>query len=269
MLDVNQKKNIITVICSLEVLRGTRMPPKPKAAELSTLSAPIKKRSVVHYVIDKLKEAMILKELKRGDYLPSESELTRQLGVGKTSVREALKQLAAMGIVEIRQGHGTFIPLDPVADAINPLIFQMILEQATNEDLMELRMMFEPAYALIAMQKAGPKQISSLQESVEQFERKIRAGIHTAEDDLAFHEQMLECTGNPYIVRIGTTIHQLFKTSVSRSMRSIPETALHDHKAILAAFLSRDQEKLIAAIRNSHEGWARSLRVSDGDIAGH
>lgn len=243
------------------------MPPKPKSPELSTLSAPIKKRSVVHFVIDKLKEAMILKELKPGDYLPSESEMTRQLGVGKTSVREALKQLEAMGIVEIRQGHGTFIPQKPAADAITPLIFQMILEQATNEDLLELRMMFEPAYALIAMKKARPEQIRALEESVVQFERKIRAGIHTAEDDLAFHERMLECTGNPYIVRIGTTIHQLFKTSVSRSMRSIPDTALRDHKAILSAFLSRDAERLVSAIGNSHKGWAYSLQVAEGNPA--
>lgn len=243
------------------------MPPKQKSPELSTLASPIKKRSVVHVVIDKLKEAMILKELKPGDYLPSESELTRQLGVGKTSVREALKQLEAMGIVEIRQGHGTFIPQKPAADAINPLIFQMILEQATNEDLLELRMMFEPAYALIAMDKARPDQIRALEESVDQFERKIRAGIHTAEDDLAFHERMLECTGNPYIVRIGTTIHQLFKTSVSRSMRAIPDTALRDHKAILAAFLSRNPTKLVEAIRKSHQGWAYSLQGEKGDPA--
>jgi GntR family transcriptional repressor for pyruvate dehydrogenase complex len=232
---------------------------KPKSSILSSLGHPIKKRSVVHFVIDKLKEAMILKELKPGDYLPSESELTKHLGVGKTSVREALKQLEAMGIVEIRQGHGTFIPAKPPADAINPLIFQLILEQATNNDLMELRRMFEPAYALIAMEKAGEEEMRLLEESVEDFGRKIEAGIHTADDDLLFHQRMLECTKNPYIVRIGYTIHQLFKTSVSRSMRSIPETALNDHRAILEAFKLKDSKSLLAAIRKSHEGWRTSL----------
>jgi GntR family transcriptional repressor for pyruvate dehydrogenase complex len=119
--------------------------------------------------------------------------------------------------------------------------------------------MFEPAYALIAMEKAGKEEIRLLEESVEDFGRKIAAGIHTADDDLLFHQRMLECTKNPYIIRIGYTIHQLFKTSVSRSMRSIPETALNDHRAILDAFKSKDSQVLLASIRKSHEGWRTSL----------
>lgn len=230
-----------------------------KEQTISSLENPLKKRSVVHLVIDRLKDAMINKELKPGDYLPSETELTRRLGVGKTSVREAIKMLEAMGVVEIRQGHGTFIPRNPAADSISPLTFQLILEQATNEHLIELRSIFEPAYSLIAMQKSTPDDTAAVREAVEQFEKKIKSGTQTAEDDLLFHERMLECTHNPFIIRVGNTIHQLFRSSVAKSMRRIPEIALKDHKAIFEAFAAKDAKKLQKAVLDSFAGWETSL----------
>jgi GntR family transcriptional repressor for pyruvate dehydrogenase complex len=72
---------------------------------------------------------------------------------------------------------------------------------------------------------------------------------------------MLECTHNPFIVRVGNTIHQLFRASVSKSMRNIPQTALKDHKAIFAAFAAKDPEKLRKAVLNSFKGWETSLET--------
>lgn len=202
---------------------------------------------------------MLNRELSRGDYLPSETELTRSLGVGKTSVREAIKMLEAMGIVEVRQGHGTIIREQASNESLGPLVFQLILEQATNEDLLELRRLFEPAYTLLAMQKATDADIARLRAQVAEFASRIAAGTQTSDDDLAFHCAVLECTRNPFIIQIGTTIHQLFKSSISRSMRTIADVALRDHMAILEAFAARDAQALQAAVFRSFEGWRRSL----------
>jgi GntR family transcriptional regulator, transcriptional repressor for pyruvate dehydrogenase complex len=223
------------------------------------LSRPLEKGSVVRLVLERIKEAMLSKELRRGDYLPSETELTRSLGVGKTSVREAIKMLEAMGIVEVRQGHGTIIREQASDESLGPLVFQLILEQATNENLLELRRLFEPAYTLLAMEKATDEDVLRLQAQVAGFEQRIGAGTQTSDDDLAFHRIVLECTRNPFVIQIGTTIHQLFKSSISRSMRTIADVALRDHKAILAAFAARDPEALRAAVFRSFEGWKRSL----------
>lgn len=235
------------------------MKPRSLRSTSQTLQKPLKKKSVVHLVIERIKEAMLAKELKPGDYLPSETELTRSLGVGKTSVREAIKMLEAMGIVEIRQGHGTYIPKNPAPDSISPLTFQLILEQATNEHLIELRSIFEPAYTLLAAKKATPEDIQHVKEALDLFEQKIKAGTQTAEDDLLFHERILECTHNPFIIRIGNTIHQLFRASVSLSMQKIPHVALSDHQAIFEAFSAKDPDRLLKAIENSFKGWESSL----------
>jgi len=208
-------------------------------------------------------EAMINRELRPGDFLPSETELTRRLGVGKTSVREAIKMLEAMGVVEIRQGHGTYIPLQQDAESISPLTFQLILEQATNEQLVELRQIFEPAYSLVAMRKATDQDIAKIEQALLEFERKIAEGTQTADDDLLFHLRILESTHNPFVVRIGNTIHQLFKASVGKSMKKIPDTALRDHKAIFKAFVARDARALQAAIFESFKGWELSLEINE------
>lgn len=227
---------------------------------IGALSRPVEKGSVVKLVLDRIKEAMLNHELRKGDYLPSETELTRSLGVGKTSVREAVKMLEAMGIVEVRQGHGTIIREHPSEDSIGPLVFQLILQQATNDDLLELRSVFEPAYSLLAMEKASDQDVARLEEVLRVFESKIDSGEQTEDDDLEFHRLVLECTGNPFIVQIGTTMHQLFRSSIRRNMTRIPDVALKDHRAILTAFKARDPEALRKAVLESFEGWKVGLR---------
>lgn len=226
---------------------------------ISSLSTPLDKSSVVRLVIDRIKEALIKREIKPGEYLPSEEELSRNLGVGKSSIREAIKMLQAMGVTEIRRGQGTRIREEPGEDLFDPLIFQLILENADISDLIDLRMMFEPAYTLMAMQRASEEDIQRIEASINNFELKINNDEQTADDDIKFHEEILAATHNPFVIRIGDTILQLFKASIMRSMREIPETALEDHRLIFKHFVDRDPVALQEAIIKSFDGWQQSL----------
>jgi GntR family transcriptional repressor for pyruvate dehydrogenase complex len=209
--------------------------------------------------MERIKEALLRKELRPGDFLPSEAELTKSLGVSKSSVREAVKMLQAMGVVEVHRGQGTIICKNPGNDYINPLIFQLILESGYPEDLVELRRMFEPAYSVMAMERATPEDIERIRAVLDRFEEAIRKGTQVAEDDIAFHMAILQTTRNPLVIRIGETIFQLFKPSISLSMRTIPEIALRDHRRIFKAFLKKDETELRHAILKSYEGWKKSL----------
>src|SRR4030042_755321 len=71
-----------------------------------SLGVPVGQDSVVSRAIARIKDALLRKDLRPGDYLPSETELTKTLGIGKSSVREAVKMLQAMGVVEVRRGQG-------------------------------------------------------------------------------------------------------------------------------------------------------------------
>ena len=223
------------------------------------LATPLKKGSVVSLVMERIKEAIFNKELKSGDYLPSEAELTKSLGVSKSSVREAVKMLQALGVAEVRRGQGTIIRDRASEDYISPMIFQLMLDNGYPEDLVELRLMFEPAFSVMAMERATEEDIGKIRKRLEEFEASIRSGTQVAEDDIAFHLAILHATKNPLVIKIGETIFQLFKSSISVSMKNIPQIALKDHKRIFEAFCGRDEAKLRKAILKGYEGWKRSL----------
>jgi biotin operon repressor len=149
--------------------------------------APGARISVVGYVLDCIKAAIVRRELKPGDMLPSETELSARLGVGKTSIREAVKMLQAVGAVDIRQGHGTVIRTEPGPDMLSPLVFQLLLKEGTSAELLEFRKLLEPNCTLLAQRKATDADIDDLEQMVVRLEERIANGLQTVEDDLAFH----------------------------------------------------------------------------------
>jgi len=200
-------------------------------------------------------------ELKPGDLLPSEAELTASLGVGKTSIREAVKMLQAVGAVDIRQGYGTVICTEPGPDMLTPLVFQLLLKDGTPAELLEFRQLLEPSCTLLAMRRATKEDIAKLEQTVVRLEKNIASGQQTVEDDLDFHRVILEVTRNPYMVIIGNTVLELFRSSIQRSIKEIPAVAARDHRAIFDAFKSGDADALLAAVESSYEGWSRSLKA--------
>lgn len=229
------------------------------ARVVRALGVPVGKDSVVSLAIARIKDALLRKRLKPGDYLPSESELTKTLGIGKSSVREAVKMLQAMGVVEVRRGQGTVVRRHPGPDAISPLVFQLIMEAGYPDDLIELRLMFEPAFSVMAMERATAEDHERIRSAMDRLERSAEAGTPRAEEDIAFHLAILRATKNPLVIRIGETIFQLFQPSISVSMQHIASRAVADHRRIFAAFRSGDAERLRAAVVKSYGGWKESL----------
>ena len=100
-------------------------------ADFTAFSISRTRKTAVSFVLDRIKEAIVRGELMPGDVLPSEAELSSKLGVGKTSIREAIKMLLAVGAVDIRQGYGTVIRTEPGPDMLTPLVFQLLLKEGT------------------------------------------------------------------------------------------------------------------------------------------
>ena len=131
-------------------------------AKQGILQKRIKKPSVANTVMQRVYDALLEGEIKPGDLLPSEAELSEQLNVGKSSVREAIKMLSAIGVVESVQGEGTFIRTSIDEAAVNPMTYQMVLMQGADEQILELRYCLEPAYTLLAMRKATPEDLEKI-----------------------------------------------------------------------------------------------------------
>jgi GntR family transcriptional repressor for pyruvate dehydrogenase complex len=205
--------------------------------------------------MEQIKTALINKTLSPGDKLPTEAEMCASMGVGKSSVREAVKMLGILGVVETHQGDGTYISSSITEHSVNPLVYQLLIDIGDNSDIIELRSIFEPAYTVLALKKAMPEDIEHITQVEEVFREKVRNKTQTADDDLNFHRAILAATHNPLIIRIGLTIMQLFYASISNSMKMIPQQAVKDHKQILDAFIQKDEAGLLKSVYKSFDGW--------------
>lgn len=216
--------------------------------------------SVSKLVIEKIKEAIENGELKSGDTLPSEAELMKSLGVSKSSIREAIKMLEAIGVAEIKRGSGTILSGNPNAGYANVLLFHMIMQQGTNDEFIRFRRMFEFAYSMECMNYATNEDLEEIKKSIDVFESHVNEGLVDVKDDIAFHEKILEATHNCFIVSLGKAINFLFEKYISYSINISPKIAVQTHKDIYEAILNKDLEKLKTSINYSMDKWRESLK---------
>jgi GntR family transcriptional repressor for pyruvate dehydrogenase complex len=224
-----------------------------------------KKEKVTDMVLTQLKESIMRGELTPGDRLPGAGELAGKLGVGISSVREAIKMLESMGAVESRQGEGTFI-CDACHDgAANAFEIQLMLLPRTAEHLVQFREMFETAYTQLAMREATAEDLEQVEEVVRVQETKVKEQSPDAptltQDELSFHRSVLYCTHNPYVIKIGeVSLKLLFEVLQDRIAPLSIANAARDHREILEALRHKDMGRLDVVFRRSFPNWFTRLR---------
>ena len=139
--------------------------------------------SVVQQVIDNLTEAMLNRQLRPGDKIPTEAELAESMGVGRNSIREAVKILVYLGVLEIRRAEGTFVCDGFSESMIDPMIYGIILDKEDSyENLMELREMMEVGVMQLAMKKVTQKELDVLKNKLEDIHKEIHKGPDNVEN---------------------------------------------------------------------------------------
>mgnify|MGYP003243566072 CR=1 FL=1 len=129
----------------------------------------LKKESVVQSVINCLTDAMRNKQLKPGDRIPPEPDLAASMGVARSSVREAIKILTYLGVLESKRSEGTFVCSGFQESMIDPMIYGMILNQDSFDNLMELREMVEAGIMRLASAKYNEEDGRVLEQLLDQM----------------------------------------------------------------------------------------------------
>ena len=216
---------------------------------------PLDRVSIATHVIAQIQAAMQRGDLRRGDRLPTEIELAEQFQASRTSIREALKVLEILGLLDVRRGAGTFVASTPRMPTIDPLLFLLLLEDGTRDDLVEVRFMVEVGFTQLAQARMDADTLERLERNVADLEAAVASGEVTAEHDLSFHQIILEATRNPFVIQIGRTVLQLFRDSIGRGVRTFPQRAIDHHKAIVRVLREGTEDDVEAAIRDSYEFW--------------
>jgi GntR family transcriptional repressor for pyruvate dehydrogenase complex len=232
-------------------------------AEMS-LSSIQKKEKITDQVLGQIKKALMRGELKPGDRLPSANELAQKMGVGISSVREAIKMLEILGAVKARQGEGTFVCNTLRAGAANAFEIQFLLLPKTAEYLVRFREFYETAYSHLAMKNATSEDLSRVEAAVLALEAKVKQfpdSITEADDELYFHRNVLYCTHNPYVIEIGEVSLDLFFDILHSRLAILKRAdAARDHRNIYEALCRKDLALLQQVFGNIFPTWGKRFK---------
>ncbi len=207
-------------------------------------------RSKVYQEVAKQLERRITEELKPGDRLPPERELVRMLGVSRSSVRDAIRTLELMGLLEPRQGIGTLV-CHPGATPANPLAAALLEKRKMVAELLDVRRMIEPPLASRAAVHASRDEIAAMEDILVRQEAKVHQGELGIEEDSEFHYSIALASGNSVVLKVVDVLMDLLRETRERSLQveGRQEKSLAGHRRILAALKRGDAAAAEAAMR--------------------
>ena len=182
--------------------------------------------------------------LAAGDRLAAERELARELGVSRPSVRSGLKRLEAMGVVQIRQGAGTFITAGPPVLGVEPLSFLAALHGFTTEQMFEARLVLEVTVAGLAAERtrdASDKLIVISDETTGMF-ASLDDPDTFLEHDIRFHRAVAAAAGNPVLSALVEMVAEMFRELRRRKIGRARDkkAAAEEHRLIYKAIRAHD-----------------------------
>jgi GntR family transcriptional regulator, transcriptional repressor for pyruvate dehydrogenase complex len=183
-------------------------------------------------------------QVKSGDRLPPERELAQELGVSRPSVRSGLKSLAAMGVVQIRQGAGTFITGGPPVLGTEPLRFLAALHGFSRTQMFEARLVLEVSVAALAAERAASDKIIAISDETTGMFASLGTPDTFLEHDIRFHQAVAAAADNPILASVVEMIAKMFYELRRASIAGATDLkqAADEHRAIYQAIRARDPE---------------------------
>lgn len=200
----------------------------------------LKNKLLAEQVQEQIYQYILEKPFEIGDKLPNEFELGERFGVGRSTVREAVKLLVSRGILEVRRGSGTYVvgttPID-----MDPLGLRSLEDKmALALDLVDVRIILEPGIAEMAALHATEADIKKLRGLCDSVERKIGSGDNYIEDDIAFHTCVAECSKNKVVAQLIPIIDTAVLMFVNVTHKKLTEETIMTHRAVVDAIAEHD-----------------------------
>lgn len=224
------------------------------------------RREALHDTIQHRIERYIIESGSRpGDALPSQQELARSLGISMPSLREAMKSLEALGVVEVRQGTGTFVGRFSFDALVDGLAFRIRLESGSNRrtigELLDIRMILEQAFVCEVVSLTNEAHIEGLYALVDRMDCLAAKGIDFPNEDWLFHELLYRPVNNAMLEMLVRAFWDLAAMVRSEfdNLPVDPAVTASDHRKIVEAIAQRDPDQAVAAIAAHFDGIRSSL----------
>ena len=216
--------------------------------------SPVKSTKVYEMVMEQIKDLVKKGELKSGDKLTSERELSEKLEVSRASIREALKALQMLGLIETKHGEGNFINENFENSLLEPLSIVFLLLGSKSESVLELRKIIEPETAVLAAKNITNEQLIELKGIMEELNNTSDAEA-CASLDKRFHYKIAQASGNHLISTIMFSVSSLIEEYIENSKINTLNKILvkTQHEEIWNALETHNGSKAAAALKKHLE----------------
>lgn len=204
--------------------------------------APLRKSGLTERLVARILSLVTTGELQPGDQLPAERKLAETFDVSRPTLREAIRALAVLGVVEVRHGGGVFVSQLEASDLLGPLTFFLTLRATEVEKLYEARRLIEGEIAALAALHATPEVIAELEALVESQDACKAEPARFRDLDAEFHHRLGDLAENEFLSRAAESLHVLgleFRKIASETPNVI-STSIADHRTIVAALRARN-----------------------------
>jgi GntR family transcriptional regulator, transcriptional repressor for pyruvate dehydrogenase complex len=248
-----------------------RTPLRSKPNTPKSFLTPVTRTTLTADICREIASHLIRGDWTNGDRIPPETELCRQLGVGRASLREAMKALEIMGMIETRLGDGTFV-CHRSEFLSRPLLWAITSSRPSDlRELVEARCLIEVELAGFAAERAFAAELKTIRGHLDQMQASLSDADAFQKADVGFHLAIAAAAHNRVLHNALQLTRNLIESWIGRSLtqKGVADEALSHHKRIFLAIAAKDSEKAKAAMRRHLDKMAGHLidtQISDAKM---
>ena len=210
----------------------------------------MEKKNLSRQVADDLYRMIaVTQELKPGQQLPGEMILSDQLGVSRSTLREAIKSLVSQGVLKVYRGKGTFVS-ESMENFVSFGLDELDMNRSRVKDLFEARLLFEPQMAALACERATDEEIENILQAGAEVERQILPNQDRTPADQEFHKKIAIASHNRFMLQLLPIVHSAVSETIqlNEQQELLSENTLRDHAQIMYFIQKRDADGAKAAM---------------------
>ena len=231
------------------------------------LKKQLHKDSVVNQVVKQITDSIIAGDLKPGDKLPTEPELCENFGIGRNSVREAIKILEAYGVVYIKRAEGTFVNDSYNHKMLDPMLYGILLDKNLRINIIQVRKVLDTGmlYQIISM--ITDEKMDKIQQEFESLKTVVLgegvAAKQVLQADVDFHRALVESTGNPILCNMHEYVDRITTPSREKTVELVLEKNQAEkfillHQQIINLLLEKNYQNIESVLAEQYQFWVES-----------
>ena len=210
----------------------------------------MEKKNLSRQVADSIYRMIaVTQELKPGQQLPGENILSEQLGVSRSTLREAIKSLVSQGVLTVYRGKGTYVS-ESMESFVSFGLDELDFKHSRVKDLFEARLLFEPELAALACSRATDEELEDILAAGREVERHIHSNQDRTEADQEFHKKIAIASHNRFMLQLLPIVHSAVSETIllNEKQEQLSEETQKDHAQIMYFLKVRDPEGARAAM---------------------